>query len=206
MIQRLFNTMVVVALFSSMAMAQAGPMGGFMEGPGVVSTQEGPGGAFMGGPMPSFGTREMIIRTGHGPNVFFRARWRDAWWKNPEIAQKVGLSDQQTQQLEKINQEGALKMIDLRATLEKQEVILAPMMQAYRPDQAEVLAQVEKVSQARAALEKARVQTMLASRSVLTEEQWKKLQDTRMGFHRTWGPRGFQHPRSSSIPNHPSGQ
>ncbi len=136
----------------------------------------------------------------------FRRWGMGPWWMNPEMAQKIGLTDQQKQQLEKINQDGQLKMIDLRADLEKQEVLLAPMMRAYHPDEAQVLAQLDKVSQARAALEKARVQTMLARRNVLTEEQWKTLRTTRMGFHRTFGPRGFHRPGGPRMPAQPPTQ
>lgn len=157
--------------------------------------------------MPPRGVREMVIRRERGPNVFFRAWGMGAWWMNPEAAEMIGLSDQQKQQLEKIHQDGRLKMIDLRADLEKQEVILGPMLKTYHPDEAQVLAQVEKVSQARAALEKARVQTMLASRNVLTEEQWKKLQDSRMGFQRRIGPRrGFHHPGNLRMQGRPQPQ
>jgi Spy/CpxP family protein refolding chaperone len=218
-----FSTLAVIALCSGMAMAQTGPVGGpaegptivtaqagqvegFAEDPGPMTVQAGPGQGFMGGPMPPRGGREMFIRRERGPNVFFRARGRGSWWTNPEVAERIGLSDQQKQQLEKINQDSQLKMIDLRADLEKQQVILAPMLKAYHPDEAEVLAQVDKVSQARAALEKARVQTTLASRNVLTEEQWQKLHDTRMTFHRTFGPRRGSHPPGRMRPQPPSKQ
>jgi Spy/CpxP family protein refolding chaperone len=204
MMKSLFSTLGVIALCSGMAMAQVSAAEGFTYGPGIVTAQTGPGAQFMGGPMPSFGEREMIIRREHGPDMFFRARGMGSSWMNSEVAQEIGLSDQQKQQLEKINQDGQLKMIDLRADLEKQEVILAPMMRAYHPDEAQVLAQVEKVSQARAALEKARVQTMLARRNVLTEEQWKNLQNSRMGFHRTFGPRrGFHRSGGPRMPVQP---
>ncbi len=201
----LFSTLAVVALCSSMAMAQAGTMGGSTAT--VATAQADPGGGFMGGPMPRFGGRELFIRTRRGPMMGFRAWGMGSWWMNPETAQRIGLTDQQKQQLEKINQDGQLRMIDLRADLEKQEVILAPMMRTYHPDEAQVLAQVGKVSQARAALEEARVQTMLARRNVLTEEQWNKLQNTRMGFHRTFGPRrGFHHPGGPRMPVQPPTQ
>ncbi len=126
------------------------------------------------------------------------------WWRNPEIAGKIGLSDQQKQQLEKISLDGRLKMIDLRADLEKQHVILGPMLRAFHPDEAQVLAQIEKVSQAQAALEKERVQTMLDSRNVLTEEQWNKLKNVRMEFHRGRGGRNFRRPMRPQTPAPPA--
>ena len=119
------------------------------------------------------------------------------------MAERIGLSDQQKQQLGKISQDSRLKMIDLRADLEKQEVILGPMLQTYHPDEAQVLAQVEKVSQARAAVEKARVQTMLSTRGVLTEDQWNKLKDTRSVFHQNFRRRGPGRPMRPQPPATP---
>jgi Spy/CpxP family protein refolding chaperone len=141
-----------------------------------------------------------------GPGMFrgrmmrFHRRETGGWWRNPEIAQRIGLSSQQKEQLEKISQDGRLKMIDLRADLEKQQVILGPMMRTFHPDEAQVLAQVEKLSEARAALEKERVQTLLDSRNVLTEDQWNKLKDMRRGFHHGFGRRNFRRPMRPQTP------
>ena len=160
------------------------------------------------GPMQGFGGRrfEMRMRGPMGPGnaMWFHHRGRmGSWWRNPEIAEKIGLNDQQKQQLEKISQASRLKMIDLRADLEKQRVILGPMLQTYHPDEAQVLAQVEKVSQARAAVEKQRVQTMLATRNVLTEDQWNKLKESRMRFHHTFRRQGFGRSMRRGTPPQP---
>ena len=200
MIKKLFSTAAVVVLFSGLAMAQAGSACGFTEGPGTTTVRVGPGGGFMQGSGPSLFRMRMMGGMGHGPMMWFHGRGMGQWWKNPEIAQRIGLTDQQTQRLDKIALDGRLKMIDLRADLEKEQVILGPMLQVYHPDEAQVLAQVDKVSQARAALEKQRVETMLATRNVLSEEQWKKLQDARMGFYRGFGPRRFQRPVGPRVP------
>jgi Spy/CpxP family protein refolding chaperone len=215
MMKRLLSIAAVVMLFSAVALAQEAPAGDLVEGPDTVAAQAGPAGgpgpmtlrAGPGpGPMQGRGPRAFSMRMrgpmGPGPRMF-RGRGMGSWWKNPGLAEKIELSDQQKQQLEQISQDSRLKMIDLRANLEKQQVILRPMLQSYHPDEATVLAQVEKVSQARAALEKARVQTMMARHNVLTEEQWNKLKDSRMGFHRTFRQRGLQRrmgPRTPATP------
>ncbi len=139
-----------------------------------------------------------------GSMMRFHRRGTAEWWRNPEIAEKIGLSDQQKQQLEKISLNGRLKMIDLRADLEKQHVVLGPMLRAFHPNEDQVLAQIEKVSQAQAALEKERVQTMLDSRNVLTEEQWNKLKNMRMEFRRGFGRRNFRRPMGPQTPARPA--
>jgi hypothetical protein len=65
----------------------------------------------------------------------------------------------------------------LRASLEKQEVTLRSLMESDQPDETQVLAQIDKVAQGRANLEKSHVQMMLAVRRVLSVEQAKKLRE-----------------------------
>ena len=98
------------------------------------------------------------------------------WWKNSQLVQKLGLSDAQVQQIEKIFQDHRLQLIDLRANLEKQETLLQPLVEADRPDDAQVSAQIDKVAQARASLEKSNALMLLGIRRVLTPDQWKALQ------------------------------
>ena len=91
--------------------------------------------------------------------------------------QKIGVSDEQVQKIEKIFQAHRLDLIDLHAALEKQEAILDPLIEADQPDESQVIAQIDKVAQARANLEKSNAQMLLAIRRVLTLDQWKKLRD-----------------------------
>jgi Spy/CpxP family protein refolding chaperone len=100
-----------------------------------------------------------------------------AWWKDPQIRQKLQLSDEQRQKIEKIARDQEIQAIELRAAVEKQDALLREMMESDSPDQAQALAQADKLSQARAQLEKSHVETMLAIRRVLTTEQAKKLRD-----------------------------
>jgi Spy/CpxP family protein refolding chaperone len=172
----LISSLGMVVMFCGLAMGQVGPGGAFNESGGPESV-----------PLPPPGN-VTYFRSGMGfggpMGAISIGRRMGEWWKNPELAQKVGLSDAQTQQLDKISYESRLKMVDLRATLEKEQLMLGQQLQADHPNEDAVLGQVDKVSQARAAIERARVQTMLATRKVLTPEQWKKLQTSRMDFHR----------------------
>ncbi len=98
------------------------------------------------------------------------------WWKNSEIVRELQLSEAQTNQIEQTFLEQRLKLIDLRAELEKQEARLQPLIEADQPDDAKVSAQIDQVLAARGRLEKANAMMMLSIRRVLTVEQWKKLQ------------------------------
>jgi Spy/CpxP family protein refolding chaperone len=133
------------------------------------------------------------------------------WWRDPELVEKLQVSDEQVRRIEKIAQDHQIQEIDLRATLEKQEVALRPLMEMDQPDESQVLAQIDKVAQARANLEKAQVQMILAVRRVLTAEQAKKLRELRSvppfqtgpGFRRSRPPEGPGGPPSGGPPGQP---
>ena len=98
------------------------------------------------------------------------------WWNNPEMVQKLALNSDQQKKMDDIFQQNRLKLIDLNATLQKEEVTLEPLVGADQPDETRILAQIDKVAQARAELEKANARFLLGIRRVLTPDQWKKLQ------------------------------
>ena len=97
------------------------------------------------------------------------------WWDRPALAQRLQLSADQQRKMDDVFQQSRLKMIDLKASLEKEELITEPLVAAELPDEAKILAQIDKVAQARAELEKANVRMLLGIRRVLTPDQWSKL-------------------------------
>jgi len=102
---------------------------------------------------------------------------RRKWWKNTVLMKRFGVSDDQVQRIDNIFQDQHLRLIDLEADLQKQEAILEPMVEADQPEEAQVMAQIDKVAQARANLEKSNAQMLLAIRRVLTVEQWQQLRN-----------------------------
>ena len=135
----------------------------------------------------------------------FRMGPRGRWWNNPEVAQKLGLSTDQQKKMDDIFQQSRLKLIDQHAAVEKEETILEPLLSAEQPDETRVLAQIDKVAQARAELEKANARMLLGLRSVLTTAQWKTLQtlgpESREA--RRGGPDGPRAPRGRRAPDGP---
>ena len=106
---------------------------------------------------------------------FMRIEGPGKWWKDSALMKKIGVSDEQVTKIEKIFLDHRLQLIDLHADLEKQEAILEPLVEADQPEEAKVVAQIDKVAQARANLEKSDALMLLAIRRVLTVDQWKKL-------------------------------
>jgi Spy/CpxP family protein refolding chaperone len=123
-----------------------------------------PGGR--GGPAPP-GPPPPARMMGPGPG---------AWWKDSEIVRKLGLSEAQVGRIEQTFLEYRLRLVDLRADLEKQELSLQPLLDADRPDEAKVAAQIDLITTARGKLEKENALMLLAIRRVLSTDQWKQLQ------------------------------
>jgi Spy/CpxP family protein refolding chaperone len=148
----IFISLIFVSLVSAVALAQGpGPMG------------MGPGGP---GPHGMLGPELEMHHHGHF----------GAWWKNSEVVKELQLSDAQVKQIEQTFLDYRLKLIDLRADVERQETKLQPLLEADQPNEQQVSSQVDAVVAARGRLEKTNTMMMLAIRRVLTVDQWKKLQ------------------------------
>jgi Spy/CpxP family protein refolding chaperone len=196
------NSFLIGTLFclitSGLALAQdfgpvAGPGGPDpAQGPGM-GPGRGPGGPGFGGP-----PMERAFHDGQ----FGR------WWNNPEMAQKLGITDSQKKQMDDIFLQHRLKLIDLNANLEKQETLLHPMIEADQPDEAKILAQIDAVAQARAELANARM--LFEVRKALTPDQWQKLkamrEEHRDGKMMRDGRRGPGGPGDRGGPGGPDGQ
>jgi Spy/CpxP family protein refolding chaperone len=134
----------------------------------------------------------------------FRMGPRGRWWNNPDVAQKLGLSADQQKKMDDIFLQSRLKLIDQHAAVEKDEAILEPLLSAEQPDETRILAQIDKVAQSRAELEKANARMLLGLRGVLTTAQWKTLQT--LGRSDRFGRRGpddMRGPRGRRAPDGP---
>ena len=106
-----------------------------------------------------------------------RAMPQGRWWNNPEMVQKLSVTPEQVKKMDDIFQQNRLRLIDLNANLQREEVTMEPLMAADTPDEPKILAQIDKIAQARAELEKANARFLLGIRRILTQEQWKKLRE-----------------------------
>jgi Spy/CpxP family protein refolding chaperone len=98
------------------------------------------------------------------------------WWRNADLVAKVGLSPEQVKHIDEIFLQSRMKLIDLHASLEKEQLMLEPLMDANPVDQKKALMQIDKIADERAELEKTDAGMLLSIRGVLTADQWTKLQ------------------------------
>lgn len=103
------------------------------------------------------------------------------WWHDPRMVQKLALTADQQRKMDDIFQQHRLRLIDLNAALQREEAIMEPLVEAEQPDETKIVAQIDRVAQSRAELEKSNARMLLGIRRVLTPEQWKKLQTDRPG-------------------------
>jgi periplasmic protein CpxP/Spy len=133
-----------------------------------MAAAQGPGGPGMG---PGFGQHRPPMEQAFG---FDGARGQ--FWNNPRIVTQLKLTDDQRKAMDGIMQDHRVKLIDLRANLEKAEITMQPLMKADQPNETAILAAIDKIAQARAELEKANARFLLAIRGQLTADQWKQMQ------------------------------
>ena len=119
-----------------------------------------------------------------------RAGTAGKWWDNPEMAKKLVLTAEQQKKMDDVFQQSRLKLIDLEAALQKEEVILDGFMQGPQLDDSKILPSVDRIAQDRAELEKADARFLLGIRHVLTPEQWTQLQAERSSGRSPGGQRG----------------
>ncbi len=136
----------------------------------------GPGGGPGSGPRPRSGG----MRGGPGGK----------WWDNPEMVKKLVLTAEQQKKMDDVFQQSKLKLIDLEAALQKEEVLLDGLMRGPQLDDSKILPSVDRIAQDRAELEKADARFLLGIRHVLTPEQWTQLQAERSSGPPSSGQRG----------------
>ena len=143
---------------------------------GMAASAQGPGsgpGAGQGFG-PGFGEHRPPMERALGPRG---AHGR--WWNDPAMVEKLKLTDEQRKAMDGILLEHREKLIDMRANVEKVELGMELLMSDEHPNEVQILAQIDKVAQSRAELEKANARFLLAIRGKLSPEQWKELQTAR---------------------------
>jgi Spy/CpxP family protein refolding chaperone len=103
------------------------------------------------------------------------------WWRNPQTIQRLGLTAEQQKRMDDALLASKVQLIHMHASLEEEELLLEPLLQANPLDQKKVMDQVTKIADTRADLEKANAKMLLDVRSVLTADQWTKLRDEQHG-------------------------
>jgi Spy/CpxP family protein refolding chaperone len=120
------------------------------------------------------------------------------WWRDAAVAGRIGLSAEQQKRIDEIFLQSRVQLIHMHASLEEEELMLEPLLNANPVDQGKALAQIGKIADTRADLEKADAKMLLGIRAVLTADQWTKLQAERHAMRR--GIEGRRGPGGEGAP------
>jgi Spy/CpxP family protein refolding chaperone len=134
-----------------------------------------------------------------------RGRGRHGDGPNPAVLkQELGLSDEQSAQLQKLRQEERKQAIRRRADMEIARMELEQALDAATVDEKVVAAKVQALTQLQAAALKARVDHRLAIGKLLTPEQREKMKQLKQE-HRG-RDRGRERGRHGRFGSGPAGQ
>ena len=115
---------------------------------------------------------------------------KGAWLQR--LTDKLDLDDDTRASVRAVIDAGRERTRDVRKELKAARVQMHGLLQANQPDEAEVLAQVERIGTLRTALHKQRMQTMLRVRALLSPEQRATLLEM-FKKRRVPGKRGPRH-------------
>jgi Spy/CpxP family protein refolding chaperone len=101
------------------------------------------------------------------------------WWDDKEVAQDLGLTAAQARRMDEIFQANRGTLLRLYRSLEQQESILEQLTTGNHLREEQIFQQIDRVSGARAALEKASAHMLLEIRKQMTAEQTARLDQHR---------------------------
>jgi Spy/CpxP family protein refolding chaperone len=97
------------------------------------------------------------------------------WWDDKSFASDIGLSSDQKKKMDTIFKENRGTLVNLYKDLQKQEDGLEHLTTGSHLDEEKIFSQIDKVTQARAALEKANAHMLLQIRNQMSDEQVARL-------------------------------
>ncbi len=142
------------------------------------------------------------VAAAQGPPPYF------PWWESP-LTGRMGLSEDQHEQIREILKRYRERMIDQRAAVEKADAEMADLFGEETLGSAQADEAIERLVTARANLTRSLTKISLELRQILTPEQWRRLRylQGRMEKYRGrrpsprgGGPRGGPGPRERRGP------
>lgn len=106
------------------------------------------------------------------------------WWKRPRVAAEIGLTREQTEEIERIFVRARGRLIDRKAELEKRQGELQDSIEDESADRESIAEKVDAVENARAELQKTRALMLIDMKRVLRQDQWERLKEIQQAARR----------------------
>lgn len=107
------------------------------------------------------------------------------WWENEKLAHEIALTQEQQEAIHNVVYQHAMGMIDLNAAVKRAELELGELVDNPNFNADAVRAAFNTFQQSRQTLESSRFEMLLSVRQILSNEQWKKLQEMRRKFKKS---------------------
>ena len=113
----------------------------------------------------------LIFLVSFSAQAYYGSKGNYKWWKNPNIASEMGLTNEQADSIEKIFRSHKNSILMLQKELRKKEIELGKKINQTDSNNEEVLALIDEIEILKADLTRIKVQMFLQVKSVLTPEQ-----------------------------------
>lgn len=97
------------------------------------------------------------------------------WWENPQMAEKLNLSDADKTKLKEAFNNSHRKLINLKSNLETERFELGNLLDKQTLDEAAVMQQFTKLEKARTELSRERFSFLVEVRKILGQERYQTL-------------------------------
>lgn len=133
---------------------------------------------------------------GHGKENFLP---RGKWWRLPQVADKLALTQKEKEKLDALSLEKRRTMIDLRSQVQKERLELEALMDSSNFDAAACMERFQKVLEAKRNLSTERFKFLVGIRELLGLERFQQLK-AEFWKYRMKGRRGQRNPAKGNRP------
>ena len=99
------------------------------------------------------------------------------WWDDRSFARTLGLDAGQQHRMDDVFNSSKPSLVKLYKSLQHEESQLEKLTRGRNPDESQIFAQIDRVTQARGEVEKASAHMLLSIRKEMTDEQVARLDD-----------------------------
>lgn len=146
-----------------------------------------------------------VIAIGFGGTALAQELPPGKWWRRPEVAKKIALTEEQQRKLDVISRDAVNDLIDARAAVEKAAIALRNELDQPELTRENVRKLGARLQEARARLFERELMMLVDMRGALDEQQWTQLR-TAMERRPERAERPRVAPRPPGTPMAPRGQ
>jgi len=125
-------------------------------------------------------------KAGPGKWAMMKGLHNTKWWKNPKLAKKVGITDEQKNKLKKLESESQKKIIKLGADMATVRIDLRDAMENPDLDEAKIKKLMEEIIKIQGEITRTTMNSILEGLKILTKEQRQKIIEMKNSGELNW--------------------